>query len=192
LAACGRPASRGDPLASSFAASLLRLRAAPRRLSAGEAARKLRLQNFRARGRLWANSRLTLPCKTRTFGECREFSHRESQRRRGNLSVPCRSTNRVFLLSQVFSSRESCAFVTFSSLAVVCRALPHSSGASRHRIFPQLNLHRARVRRNHGRPRSRQSIFSLKALSNARQSAMLTCTLFRERASDKALTLIGS
>jgi len=65
--------------------------------------------------------------------------------------VPCRSANRVFLLSQVFSARESCAFVTFSSPGVVCRALPHSSGASRHRTFPQLNLHRDRVRRNHGR-----------------------------------------
>ncbi len=27
----------------------------------------------------------------------------------------------------------------------------HSLGASRHRTFPQLNFHRARVRRNHGR-----------------------------------------
>ena len=45
-------------------------------------------------------------------------------------------------------------FRPFSSLAVVCRALPHSSAPPRHRIFPRLNLHRPRVRRNHGRPRS--------------------------------------
>jgi hypothetical protein len=35
--------------------------------------------------------------------------------------------------------------------AVVCRALLHNLDASRHRTFPQLNLHRARVRRNRGR-----------------------------------------
>jgi len=68
-----------------------------------------------------------------------------------SLSVPCRSTNRVFLLSQVFSSQEFCAFVTFSSPGVVCRALPHSLRASPHRTFPQLNLRTARVRRNRGR-----------------------------------------
>jgi len=55
-----------------------------------------------------------------------------------SLSVPCRSTNRVFLLSQVISARESCAFLTSSSPGVVCRALPHSSGTPRHRTFPQL------------------------------------------------------
>jgi hypothetical protein len=43
------------------------------------------------------------------------------------------------------------AFVTFSTTAVFSRALPHNLGASRHRTFPQLNLHKARVRRNHGR-----------------------------------------
>jgi hypothetical protein len=46
---------------------------------------------------------------------------------------------------------ESCAFATSSSPDVVCRTLLHSLGASRHRTFPQLNFHRARVRRNHGR-----------------------------------------
>jgi hypothetical protein len=71
-----------------------------------------------------------------------------------SLSVPCRSTHRVFLFSQLFSSQEFSAFVTFSSLGVVCPALPHGLGASPHRIFPPLNLHRARVRRNHGRLRS--------------------------------------
>jgi hypothetical protein len=46
---------------------------------------------------------------------------------------------------------EFCAFVAFSSPGLVCRALPHSSGAPPHHSFPQLNLHKARVRRNHGR-----------------------------------------
>jgi len=60
-----------------------------------------------------------------------------------------------------FSSRlftQFCAFLTLSSLAVVCRALPHCLGTSQHRTFPALNLHRARVRRNHGRLPSNGSI----------------------------------
>ena len=61
------------------------------------------------------------------------------------------SINRVFLIFQVFSSRESCAFITSSSFRVVCRALSHRFGSSRHLTFTQLNLHKARVRRNHGR-----------------------------------------
>jgi len=68
-----------------------------------------------------------------------------------SLSVPGRSTNYAFLIFQALSCCEFCAFLTFSSPAVVCRALPHSLDASRHRTFPQLNLHRARVRRNRGR-----------------------------------------
>src|SRR5229473_667540 len=68
-----------------------------------------------------------------------------------SLSAPCHSANRALLLSQALFWYEFCAFVTYSAPAVVCRALPHSFGASRHRTFPQLNLHKARVRRNHGR-----------------------------------------
>jgi len=66
-------------------------------------------------------------------------------------------------------SYEFCAFVTYSAPAVVCRALPYSFGASRHRTFPQLNLHKARVRRNHGR-------LPLTALSKARRSTALVHT----------------
>ena len=61
------------------------------------------------------------------------------------------SANRTLLLSQALFWYGFCAFVTFSAPAVVCRALPHSLGASRHRTFPQLNLHKARAGRNHGR-----------------------------------------
>jgi hypothetical protein len=38
-----------------------------------------------------------------------------------------------------------------TSPGVGCRALPHSPGPTSLRTFPQLNLHKARVRRNHGR-----------------------------------------
>jgi hypothetical protein len=38
-----------------------------------------------------------------------------------------------------------------TSPGVVCRALPHSPGPTSLRTFPQLNLHKARIRRNHGR-----------------------------------------
>jgi hypothetical protein len=53
--------------------------------------------------------------------------------------------------SQALFWYQFCAFVTYSGPAIVRRALPHSLGASRHRTFPQLNLHRARDRRIHGR-----------------------------------------
>ena len=75
-----------------------------------------------------------------------------------SLSAPCHSANRALLLSQALFWYESCAFVTYSPPALVCRALPHSLGASRHRTIPPLNLHKARVRRNHGRLRSNGSI----------------------------------
>src|SRR5207247_9333579 len=97
------------------------------------------------------------------------------------LSAPRRATNRIFLLSQVFSSPESCAFVTFSSPGVVCRALPHSSGASLHLTFPQLNLHRDRVRRNHGRLPSHGCI-------ERAPEHRAHVDFFLKRASDTALT----
>ena len=70
--------------------------------------------------------------------------------------------------------RESYAFVTSSSPGVVCHALPHSLDASRHLTFPQLNLHRARVRRNHGRLPSNGLIERAKStvpVSRLRQNA---------------------
>jgi hypothetical protein len=56
--------------------------------------------------------------------------------------------------SSTFAGLSSCeffAFVAYSPPAAVCRPLPHNLDASRHRTFLQLNLHNARVRRNHGR-----------------------------------------
>ena len=66
---------------------------------------------------------------------------------------------------------------------VVCRAPPHSSGAPQHRTFPLLNLHRTRVRRNHGRPRSNGFI-------ERARNTLPDFTAQSQRASDKALTFI--
>jgi hypothetical protein len=68
-----------------------------------------------------------------------------------SLSAPGHSANRALLISQPLFWYQFSAFIPFSTPAVFCRALPHNLGASRHRTLPQLNLHRARVRRNHGR-----------------------------------------
>ena len=78
---------------------------------------------------------------------------------------------------------ESYAFVTFSTPAVICRALPHSLGVSPHRAFLPLNLHKARVRRNHGRLPSNGFI-------ERAQSSVLVRSSSAKRASDKALALI--
>ncbi len=80
------------------------------------------------------------------------------------------------LLSQLSS-------LPFSSSGVLCRALPHSLGASRHRTFPQLNLHRAHVRRNHGRLPSHGFI------ERAPEHRARVIFFLEARASDKALTL---
>ena len=55
------------------------------------------------------------------------------------------------LLSQAWFLYEFYAFVTLSTPALACRAMPHNLSSSRHRTFPQLNLHKARVRHKHGR-----------------------------------------
>jgi hypothetical protein len=57
----------------------------------------------------------------------------------------------MYMLMKTGCSREFCVFLTFSFSSVVCPALPHSLGASQHRTVPPFNLHKARVRRNHGR-----------------------------------------
>jgi hypothetical protein len=71
-----------------------------------------------------------------------------------SLSVPCRSINRVFLLFQSSLPRVNAPSSTLSPPAVVCRAQLHNLAESPHLTFPPLNLHKARVRRKHGRPRS--------------------------------------
>src|SRR5260221_14794768 len=68
-----------------------------------------------------------------------------------SLSALCLSTNLVLPLSPAISSQEFCTSLTLSSLTAGSSALSHSPGEPGHRTFPQLNLHRARVRRNHGR-----------------------------------------
>src|SRR5258707_8330025 len=57
----------------------------------------------------------------------------------------------ALLISQPLFWYQFSAFITFLTPAAFRRALPHNLGASRHRTFPQLNLHKARVRRNLGR-----------------------------------------
>jgi hypothetical protein len=66
-------------------------------------------------------------------------------------ALPSLSLVRVFRFRHLFHS------------TVVCRALPHSLGVSP-RAFPPLNLHKARVRRNHGRLPSNGLIRHLKAV----------------------------
>jgi hypothetical protein len=99
--------------------------------------------------------------------------------------VPCPSTNRVFPLSRAISSREFCTYVTLFSLSAGCCAPAHSPGAAGHRTFPPLNLHRARVRRNHGRLPSNGFI-------ERAQSSVLVRSSSAKRASDKALAFIGT
>src|SRR6266446_10107461 len=83
------------------------------------------------------------------------------------------------------SLRSRLSSLLFSSSAVACRALPHSLGASGHRTCPQLNLHRARVRRNHGRLPSHGFI------ERAPEHRARVNFFLEARASDKALTLFG-
>jgi hypothetical protein len=65
----------------------------------------------------------------------------------------------------------------YSAPGVFCRALPHSLGDLLHRCLPPFNLHRARVRRNHGRLRSN-------GLIERAQSTMPCSTPSPKRASD--------
>jgi hypothetical protein len=65
--------------------------------------------------------------------------------RRTNLSFP--------LLHSSVTDRFALLPAPRRAVLPVC-ASPHSSGTSRHLTFPPLNLHRARVRRNHGWLRS--------------------------------------
>src|SRR6266581_5035435 len=77
------------------------------------------------------------------------------------------------------------AFVTDSIFGRDSYAPQHSLGASQTHPFPQLNFHRARVRRTHGRPRPN-------GFTGRARNYLPTFTPRRERASGKALTLSGS
>src|SRR5216684_3569069 len=118
--------------------------------------------------------RLPHPCTTRKSGAPTERNRRQNPNgcpTRLSLSAPGHSANRALLLSQALFWDEFCAFITYSTPAVVCRALPHSFGASRHRTFPQLNLHRPASAATTGG-------FLLTALSKARRSTALVHTFF--------------
>ncbi len=71
------------------------------------------------------------------------------------------------------------AFVTDSIFGRDSYAPQHSLGASQTHPFPQLNLHKARVRRTHGRPRPN-------GFTGRAQSSSPPFTPRRERASGKA------
>src|SRR5258708_34933770 len=60
-----------------------------------------------------------------------------------------------------------------------------SFGAPQNRPFPQLNLHKARVRRNHGRPPPN-------GFTGRAQNSPPPFTPHRERASVKALALVAT
>ena len=92
-----------------------------------------------------------------------------------------RRSNLFFSLLQTLRSRQLCAAIGSRLHGVVLCASTHSSGAPRHRTFPPLNLHRARVRRNHGRLRSYGFI-------ERAQSTLPNLNSSWKRASDKALT----
>jgi hypothetical protein len=66
-----------------------------------------------------------------------------------------------------------------------CCAPWHRLRAPQHRCFPRLNLHSARIRRNHGRPRPN-------GFTGRAQNSPSPFTPHRERASGKALTLTGT
>jgi hypothetical protein len=59
----------------------------------------------------------------------------------------------------------------------------HSFGTPQNRAFPQLNLHRTRVRRNHGRPRPN-------GFTERAQNSPSPRTPQPKRASGKPLTLV--
>src|SRR6267378_7885219 len=63
-------------------------------------------------------------------------------------------TCRFFSLLIVIHCQQTCLSNDGSSHHVVSRALPHTLDTLPHQPFASLNLHKARVRRNHGRLRS--------------------------------------
>jgi hypothetical protein len=68
----------------------------------------------------------------------------------------------------------------FRAQGVMSRALQHGRDTPQYRSFPPLNLHRARVHRNHERQRPN-------GFTGRAQKSLPPFTLYRERASGKAL-----
>jgi len=99
-------------------------------------------------------------------------------------SLPPRHT---YFLSSLFNDHLRHAFLPPGSSGrgrVKGYAPQHSLGASQTHPFPQLNLHKARVRRTHGRLRPN-------GFTGRARSSSPPFTPRRERASGKALTLPG-
>ena len=92
------------------------------------------------------------------------------------LSTPCRKTNLRF------QSTQWCLRYTPSPKphpAVICRALPDHLANPPHRCLPSCNLHRARIRRKHGRLPSNEFI-------ERAQGDLPTCAAVPKRASHKS------
>src|SRR3984885_15990392 len=103
------------------------------------------------------------------FGTLRRFS-------------PYRRTNSFFRLPQILSSQHFFALASFRALRVICCAPPHHPSTPLRHLSPPFNLHRARVRRNHGRLPSNRCIES----AQTRRARALTLL---HRASDTTLGL---
>src|SRR5260370_11110899 len=100
-------------------------------------------------------------------------------------SLPRRKTN-FFLppLQQQFSQHRFTVAI-FWVRGVTGHAPRRSFGAPQNRPFPQLNLHKACVRRNHGRPPPN-------GFTGRAQNSPPPFTPHRERASGKALAFVGT
>src|ERR1700688_1347205 len=99
-------------------------------------------------------------------------------------SPPCRRTNRFFPLLHTLRLRSSSFSASSSPRGAVLCASPHSFGAARRPTFPPLNLHRARIRRSHGR------LPSSRCIESAPEHHAFISILLLMRASDTSLGLL--
>jgi hypothetical protein len=99
--------------------------------------------------------------------------------------VPCRQTHPFFQLLRPQPSRYFFAVANFGShrfFVVPCGTVSARLNTA---LSPQLNLHKARVRRNHGRPPPND-------FTGRAQNSAPPFTPHRERASGKALTFLDN
>jgi hypothetical protein len=93
------------------------------------------------------------------------------------------SPRHTYFLSRLFNDHLRHAFLPPGSSgrgSVKGHAPQHSLGTSQTHPFPQLNLHKARVRRTHGQPRPN-------GFTERARNSLPPCTPQPERASGKAL-----
>jgi hypothetical protein len=93
------------------------------------------------------------------------------------------SPRHTYFLSRLFNDHLRHAFLPPGSSgrgSVTGHAPRRSCGAPQNRPFPQLNLHKARVRRTHGQPRPN-------GFTERARNSLPPCTPQPERASGKAL-----